>query len=70
MNKVGIPFDYFHFESLLRGYIEVYHPQLADDKLFVADRVDEAYSLYRQLTEEGITRYAAYELAVSVLFDE
>ncbi|WP_165045537.1 DUF1896 family protein [Dysgonomonas sp. ZJ709] len=59
-----------YFESLLIRFLIVCHPQLVDDSLFIFERSDEAFSIYRELLERGVKEYAAYDLAIAVLFDE
>ncbi|GEM_PF-2844802 len=69
MKNPPIYYTRHYFESLLQNYLTTYHPDIPDDKLFIADRLDETYSLYRELIMEGITTYAAYDLVSKVLFD-
>lgn len=70
MNEtVVIIYPFAHFETHLSHYLKVYHPSDADDKLFLSERTDECYSLYTELIEEGVIQYAAYDLALKVLFD-
>lgn len=64
-----ILYDFAHFERLLNDYVKTYHPSLSDDKPFITERMEETYSLYIELINDGITAYAAYDLAVKVLFD-
>ncbi|MDH6310924.1 hypothetical protein M2451_003788 [Dysgonomonas sp. PFB1-18] len=59
------------FYNILFHYLSIYHPLLADDRLFVEARSREAEELYVYLLQETDTKeYAAYELSLNVLFDE
>ena len=69
MNKPILIYTFTHFEALLSHYLKAYHPHFTDDKLFITDRLEEVYSLYQDLLSDGVTSYAAYDLALKVLFD-
>ena len=59
-----------YFESLLIRFLSICHPHLVGDSLFISERSDEAFSLYKELLETGVKEYAAYDLAIAVLFGE
>lgn len=58
-----------YFEGILTDVLKAYYPELTDNKPFIEDRATEAYDLYTELVKTGTRPYAAYELALSVLFD-
>lgn len=69
MNKSRLIYTFTHFEDMLSHYLKTYHPDLSDDKFFVSQRTDESYSLYEDLMQDEVSPYAAYDLALKVLFD-
>ena len=69
MKNSPIYYTRHYFGVILQNYLTTYHPGFSDDKLFITVRLDEAYSLYRELIKDGITNYVVYDLSVKVLFD-
>lgn len=58
-----------YFEGVLTNVLEAYYPEFPDNKPFIEERAGLAYDLYTELINTGTSQYAAYELALSVLFD-
>lgn len=69
MRNSPIYYTRHYFGLILQNYLTTYHLDIPDDKLFITGRLDEAYSLYRELIKDGITNSVAYDLSVKVLFD-
>jgi len=62
--------DKNYFRSLLVPYLQIHHPQLADDEGFIEERADEAEDLYIKAINQGAKQETAYDLATKVLFYE
>lgn len=69
MKQAGAGGGKAYFEGILTDVLKAYYPELTDNKPFIEDRAGLAYDLYTELINTGTNQYAAYELALSVLFD-